>query len=106
MNEQAEPKFVLFHIGEGWSALYVDGRLDRIGDSHNVTERIEELLGVVFQESDVMDAIQQRSDAPGTLAELREQEARQRELRDTAEALRQQAADLIAEADALATTPS
>ena len=100
----AEPKYVLFQIGEGWSALYVDGRLDRLGDSYNVTERIEALLGVVSQESEVMDAIQHRDEAPSTLAELRAMEAERRKLRDEAEALRQQAADLIAQAEGLTAT--
>jgi hypothetical protein len=100
-SAEIEPKYVRFEIGDGWSALYVDGRLDKIGDSHNVTERIEELLGVDCQESEVMDAVQQRQDAPKTLADLRVLEAARRTALAEAETLRQQAADLIAQADAL-----
>ena len=100
-KDAAEPKYVLFHIGDGWSALYINGVLDQIGDSYNVAERIEALLGVRTQESEVMAAVQRRADAPSTLAELRSMEAERRRLLDEAEGLRRQAAALAAEADAL-----
>lgn len=32
--------------GEDWSALYVDGKLDTVGDSYLIDERISEIAGV------------------------------------------------------------
>lgn len=104
--ETDEPKYVLFQIGEGWSALYVDGRLDQIGDTHNVEERIQQILGVAWQESPVMDAVQQRNEAPPTLLELRRLEAEHEDRSRRAAELRAQAEALEAEAAALVIRPT
>lgn len=96
-----ESKYVMFRIGEGWSALYVDGSLDQIGDSYNVEERIAELLGVSLEESEVMARVSHRSDAPSTLANLREQEAELAERQQRANALRDEADRLRRQADSM-----
>lgn len=38
--------FVRFSGSEDWSALYVDGRLDKVGDHYLVDERIADFLNV------------------------------------------------------------
>lgn len=42
---------IVRYQGSGeWSALYIDGTLDRIGDHYRIDERIAELLGVELRD--------------------------------------------------------
>ncbi len=43
-------RYVRYTSSSEWSALYVDGKLDRIGDHYLIEERIAELLGVEMRE--------------------------------------------------------
>ena len=64
------PKFVRY-TAEEWSALYIDGTLDVVGDSYLVDERIAELLGVEDQSSDAfLRGGNTREDVAQTLDEL------------------------------------
>ena len=98
------PKIVRYSVGEEWSALYVDGTLDRIGDRYLADERIAELAGVTEGESDVMYAINSRAEAPKTLDELAEREAQRQQLTDRAAELRAEGQRLLDEAAAIEAT--
>lgn len=92
------PKIVRYSVGEEWSALYVDGRLDRIGDSYLADERIAELAGVIEGESDVMRAVNTRDEAPKTLDELADREGELQTRIESAAILRAEAQRLLDEA--------
>jgi len=97
---------VELHVGSGeWSALYVNGELDTVGDHHLSHERIAELYGVTVVQSDDFlrggDGIARSNGSPPpaqTLEQVHDY-ARERVDRETrAKRLRGQAADLIKEA--------
>jgi hypothetical protein len=96
------PKYITYRIGEEWEALYVDGKLEQYGDSYYVDERIRELLGVEFGESEYMkNRVENREDIPDSLNTLRALEAevqldlaKRADLRRKAEELRERAAEL------------
>lgn len=84
---------------DDWSALYVDGAIDSVGDKHNIRERVYELLGVtVIDSDDFLLGQNQRTGVAKTLSEMLEytrwQEEREREaseLEEKAAALRDRA---------------
>lgn len=96
---------IVRYVGSGeWSALYVDGELDRIGDHYRIDERIAELLGVEVREgaegSDFLrggDGVA-RTGGPSPAQTLAEAEAYTEE-RDRAV---HEADDMIRKADELA----
>jgi len=45
-------KLVRYSGSNDWSALYIDGELDRVGDHYLIDERISALTGVVEVSSD------------------------------------------------------
>jgi len=104
MPTDDRPKLEL-HIGSGeWSALYVDGKLDVIGDHYLADEHIRELCGVTVVESDDFlrggDGVA-RKDGPGparTLDEVYAYVDDRNSRKARADRLREQAADLVAEA--------
>ena len=80
------------HIGnEEWSALYVDGKLDTVGDHYLADDRIRELAGVeVIHGDDFLRGGNQREDVAPTLEALCEwQQVRDRRLAEAAELDRQ-----------------
>lgn len=90
------------HYADEWAALYVDGKLNRVGDIHNTEERAFELLGVrQVQDDAFMRGQSQRAGVATTVNEVDEY----REWRDNgiAEAarLREEAAALLARATEL-----
>jgi hypothetical protein len=92
------PKYVLY-TGDEWSALYIDGKLDTIGDSYHSHDRIAELLGVVEHSDDAfLRGGNTREGAAHTLDELDAYVAERTALRSQAAELRRQAADLEARA--------
>ena len=93
-------KYVRYSGSSDWSALYVDGKLDKVGDHYYVDERIAELLGVETVDSDdFMMGGNYREDAAQTLEEL-EAYTRAREGKlETAEELRAKAAELLRQAE-------
>lgn len=96
------PKYIKYHISSEWGALYVDGKLDYVGDHSNVDERIFELLGGVYGESFVMEEqIEGRDDVPKTLDELAAREAAAEDALCDAQKLRDQAEDMRRQADEL-----
>lgn len=85
-----------------WSALYVDGKLDRVSDHYLIDERIAQLAGVEERQSDdFLRGGDQRPDVADTV-EQAEEYATEREARNAEAAkLRQQATELLAQAEEL-----
>lgn len=87
---------------EEWSALYVDGKLDEVGDSYLIDDRIAELYGVETYSSDAfMRGGNTREGVAKTLDELREWEQNRDARQQEADRLRAEAEDLLARAKAL-----
>ncbi len=86
---------------EEWSALYVDGKLDRVGDSYLIDERIIQLTGVEEIEGNFLLGGNSYDDAAKTLDEIAAYEAKKVEAADEAAVLEAQAAELIAKAKEL-----
>jgi hypothetical protein len=90
------------HRGEGeWSALYVDGKLDRVGDHYLAEERVMELSGVTIVQDDAFlrggDGVD-RGDGKTvaqTLDEVNAYAAERSERQARAKRLRERAADLV-----------
>jgi hypothetical protein len=82
MNKNSE---LVVYSGSGeWSALYIDGKLDRVGDHYLIDERIRELYSVVtIHSDDFMRGGDQRSGVAIDLAEIR-QYRQQREMNEAA----------------------
>lgn len=91
------------YTGDGdWSALFVDGLLDRVGDHYLIEERIEELVNVTVRDSnDFLLGGNSREDVAQTLAEAEEFGNRREDLRRRANELRTQAEQLLREAEAM-----
>lgn len=98
------PKYVRYN-GEEWSALYIDGKLDTVGDSYHSDERLAEILGVQEYDDDAfLRGGDGRSDVAQTLDELHTWQAQRDTKLAQAEELRARAAELEAEAKALRET--
>lgn len=83
------------HYSDDWAALYVDGKLDRVGDTYLTEERAFELTGVKqVQDNAFMRGQSFREGVARTLDEVAE-------FRDQREANKVKAAELRAEADRL-----
>lgn len=101
-NTPTQPRYVRYRVGEEWSALYIDGLLDRVGDTYLSDERIAELLGVEERESPFLASNDiTRDDVPKTVEGVEASDDAIRAKRERAATLREQAAALIAEAGAL-----
>jgi hypothetical protein len=89
-----------------WSALYVDGALDVVGDHYLIEERIEVLCGVTVRDSDdFMCGGDDRASVAHSLAEIEsyvQTRDRREEDAEAAAELRRQAAELLRQADELA----
>lgn len=89
------PELVMYRGSGEWSALYVDGTLERVGDHYYVEERIFELLSVeIVQSDDFMRGRDTREDVASTLEYLED-------FRVAREAALQKADELQAEAKRL-----
>lgn len=93
------PELEIHYTDGDWAALYIDGKLERVGDSYLAEERVFEILGVtIVRDPAFMRGQDYRDGVAQTLAEV----AKYRELRDTnvrrAAELREQAAALETEA--------
>ena len=91
------PDLTMYQGNGEWSALYVDGRLDRAGDHYLIDERIRELAGVTVIEGD--DFLRGQNKAAQTLAEVEAYTDRRDRARKTAADLRADAAKLLADAE-------
>lgn len=96
---------VISHEGE-WEALYVDGKLDKVGDAYLIDERVRQLAGVEEIHGDFLMGGNFREDCAQTLEEwnqwkqAREEEFAERRLKS----IEAEAAKLEAEAAALRET--
>lgn len=95
-------EYVVYVGDNEWSALYIDGELDRVGDHYLVDERLRTLFGVdeVFSNA-FLQGGRYREDVAKTVreaelydAELDRRADAARDLRDKAEALIQKANEL------------
>jgi hypothetical protein len=85
-------ELVRYSGSSDWSALYVDGELDKVGDHYVIDERISALLQVDVRDSDAfMQGGNDYSDVAKTLDEIEQFETGQ----SAAEQLR---AELLAQA--------
>jgi hypothetical protein len=90
------------HYAEEWAALYVDGKLDRQGDTYWVEERAFELAGVTTVRDDAfLRGGSSRDETAKTLQEVGEYRRARLERRERAAQLREEAARLEREAQEL-----
>lgn len=90
------------HSSGDWAALYVDGRLDQVGDAHNAIERALEIAGVKCVDDDAfMRGQQHRNGVAPTLADIEAYRTARAGRQAAAAGLRAQAAELAAQADAI-----
>jgi len=91
-----------FHESDEWTAVYLDGKLIRVGDHYLADEWLREYVGVkTVQDDAFFRGGRDRAHVAPTLADLYAYvEARQARL-DRAAALREEAERLESEADAL-----
>lgn len=92
---------VTWDAHEEWSALYINGKLDRVGDRYLTDERIAELVGVEYIDADFLGGGNTRNDAFETLDGLHYYNNEIAEAHRKAETLRAQAAELIRRANEL-----
>ena len=90
---------VVYQGDNEWSALYVDNKLDTVGDHYYIDERIRELFGVeTVCSDDFMRGGNEEADVAQNLGELNEY-TNQRESRESiARELQDQAQELLAKA--------
>jgi hypothetical protein len=93
---------VVIYESDEWSAVYLDGRLVRVGDTYLADEWVRSHFGVeTVQDDAYLMGGNGRDGVAQTLDELREYERARQERRDRAAALRAEAARLAEEAAAL-----
>lgn len=98
------PHVVLYEGSDEWSALYVDGTLDTVGDHYRSAERIQQLFEVVVIQSDdflLGNQSATRDQVAKNLhivnryhRDLEDRKARAAQLREEAAALLEQAKEL------------
>lgn len=94
-------KLEIHYSGE-WAALYIDGKLDIVGDSYLAEEKAFELFGVRQVQDDAFMLGQTARDGVAkTLEEVAAHQAARADRRAKALALREEAARLEARATAL-----
>jgi hypothetical protein len=88
------------HYSEEWAALYVDGRLERVGDSYLAEERALQILGVTTVQDDAfMRGQNQAAGVAQTLNEVSDYRIERDRRATEAADLRRRAAELLAEAN-------
>lgn len=99
----AEKKDIKLYEGsEDWSALYVDGKLEVIGDHYWVQEKLIQILSVeVYSSDDFLRGGNSRKEAAQTLEELEAFQALRAQAERDADALEFQARQLEDQAKAL-----
>lgn len=102
MADEANGKVTVYDGEGGWSAVYLDGKLQRVGDSYLADEWVREHFGVeTVQSDDFLRGGTSRADVAPTLDDLRDYADEQAAKQARAKALRDEAARLLAEADAM-----
>lgn len=87
------------HYSDGWAALYVDGNLECVGDSYIAEEQAFQILGVRQIQNDAfMRGQTSRDGVAQTLEEVEAYETERFKRQEKAEALREQANELLAQA--------
>lgn len=95
-------ELVILRGSQQWSALYVDGKLVRVGDHYGVDEEAMERAGIKCESTDdFMRGGRTRADVASTLSEVEEYRSRRTLAVSQAAKLRAQAADLISRAEQL-----
>jgi hypothetical protein len=90
------------HYADEWAALYVDGKLVRVGNSDNTEEEALHMLGVVVIQDDAfMRGQDQRKGVAPTLGDVENYRQLRDKRRARAAELREQADQLRREADTL-----
>jgi hypothetical protein len=93
------------HIVQGtddWSALYVDGKLEAVGDHYVIQEKLLDLLEISWEQSnDFLQGGNYRQDVAETYDELLTYRAQRQNREARASALREKAQELIRQAAAL-----
>lgn len=85
-----------------WSALYVDGHLERVGDHYLIDERIRELAGVVtLQTNDFLRGGNHREDVADTVSQIQVYRTQRQDRETQAADLRLQAKQLMERAGKL-----
>lgn len=96
------PQLTIYSDGEETEALYVDGKLDRIGDGYWVQERANELAGIeVISDDAFWRGSNDRDKAAKTIDEIHAYAADRDSKLAQADELRRQAAELEAQAAAI-----
>lgn len=94
-----------FHAAGEWTAVYVDGKLERVGDHYLADERLRARVGVVEVDD---DAFMQGGDQRDAVAQTLEEVARYARARanrlERAATLRERAQQMIDEAAGLEKT--
>jgi hypothetical protein len=92
----------IHYTGEEWAALYVDGQLERVGDTYLAEERAFELAGVKTVHDDAfMRGQSQASGVAKTLGEVEAYRVTREERKAEAQRLRDEAAKLLDQAGQL-----
>lgn len=97
------PKLEIYSDGGEWSALYVDGKLEVVGDTYLSEERVMKICGVV-QHQDNRDWIGpdgSRESVAASTDEIEDRRIRRERREEEAEALEEQAKGLLAQAKVL-----
>lgn len=95
------PDVKLYHGDNEWSALYIDGKLDRVGDHYLNEERIHAIFGVedIYDEEEFwMRGDYTGSNVAESIEEIEEYKSRCLTAEARAAALRAQADELIRQA--------
>lgn len=92
----------LVYTDEEWSALYIDGKLEIVGDHYLIDNRLQEILGVVTIESDAfMLGGSTHEDVAQTIDQIEAFEDAASKLRAEASQLRSLAQEMQQRADSL-----
>lgn len=95
-------KLTVYQGANEWSALYKDGKLEKVGDHYLIDERIRELYEIdTIQSEDFMQGGNYTHDVAQTLEEVEAYTKVREQNERTVEELRAQARGLIAQADRL-----
>lgn len=96
MAATVDPKDIKVYQGSSdWSALYVEGKLVRVGDHYLIDEKIYDLLNIeTISSDDFMRGGNQESDVAQTLEEIKAYEELLQAAEDEADELISQAEEL------------
>ncbi len=95
-------KLEIHYAGNGWAGLYVDGRLEQVGESYVAEEQALALAGVVVIQDDAfMRGQKGREGVAETLDAVAEYRFEREARKAKAARLREQALQMLAEANGL-----